>query len=49
MSGACEFKAYQPGQQDQNDFDQPEIKRSAILGLASMAVLIVLIELELCL
>ena len=43
MSGACEFKPYQPEQQNDNKVEEPENKKLEIVRLASMAVVIVLI------
>ena len=43
ISGACEFKPYQPPQQNDNKIEEPENKKLEIVRLASMAVVIVLI------
>ena len=43
MSGTCEFKPYQPQQQNDNKVEEPENKKLQILRLASMAVVIVVI------
>jgi hypothetical protein len=43
MSGACEFKPYQPQQQNDNKVEETENKKLEIIRLASMAVVIVLV------
>jgi heavy metal translocating P-type ATPase len=43
MSGACEFKPYQPEQQNDNNAEEPENKKLEIIRLAGMATIIVLI------
>jgi heavy metal translocating P-type ATPase len=43
MSGACEFKPYQPEQQNDNNAEEPENKKLEIIRLTGMATIIVLI------
>jgi heavy metal translocating P-type ATPase len=43
MSGACEFKPYQPEQQNDNNAEKPDNKKLEIVRLAGMATIIVLI------
>jgi cation transport ATPase len=43
MSGACEFKPYQPEQQNHNNAEEPDNKKLEIVRLAGMATTIVLI------
>jgi hypothetical protein len=43
MSGACEFKPFQPGQQNDSNAEEPENKKLKIIRLAGMATIIALI------